>query len=58
MRRDVNALSLDLLGPIPVRAIDGANSMTDPLALDPLSPIDVGSRPIDALGGDQNASER
>lgn len=45
-------LSLDPLGPMGMGPIADAYSPSDPLALDPLSPVDSGARPVDAHGND------
>ena len=43
--------ALDPLDPPEIRPIQGADPAMDPLALDPLSPIAFGPRPVDAPRG-------
>jgi hypothetical protein len=48
MRRCTHPLPLDPLSPIAISPIADISSTTDPLALEPLSALSAGARPIDA----------
>jgi hypothetical protein len=48
MRRSTDPLALDPFSPIGISPIADTSSTTGPLALEPLSAVVVGARPIDA----------
>jgi hypothetical protein len=52
MRHATNPLEVDPLGPMGMGTIADAYPPSDPMALDPLSPVESGARPVDAHGTD------
>jgi hypothetical protein len=55
MRWATDPLALDSLGSIAIDPIADVHSAPDPLALEPLSPVDSAARPIDAHASNSNA---
>ena len=49
--------ALDPLDPPEIRPIQGADPAMDPLALDPLSPIAFGPRPVDPARATRDTRE-
>ena len=58
MRWTADPLALDPLGSIGIGPIADVYSTPDRLALDPLSPMDSGARPIDAQAGNPKAQAK
>ena len=55
MRWATDPLALDPLGSTGIDPIADVYSTPDPLALEPLSPVDSAGRPIDARASNSNA---